>query len=104
MTATDDCGATTGGASGAGVDLAGQAIVQGRILRADQPVAKAYVRLLDASGELAGEVPTDPDGNFRFYAAPGRWTVRALASGGARAEGTVVAERGTAAELELAVS
>lgn len=100
----DGCGATAGGASGAGVDLTGQAVIQGRVVRADEPVASAYVRLLDASGEFAGEVPTAPDGSFRFYAAPGTWTVRALAAGGARAESAVVAERGNSAELELSVS
>ncbi len=99
-----DCGSPAGGVAGAGVDLTGQAVVQGRVLRAEQPVAKAYVRLLDASGEFAGEVSTAPDGSFRFYAAPGTWTVRALAPGGGRGESTVEADRGKAAELELAVA
>lgn len=100
----NDCGASAGGASGEGVDLTGQAVVEGRVVRANEPVSSAYVRLLDATGEFAGEVPTAPDGSFRFYAAPGTWTVRALASGGARAETTVVAERGNSARLELSVS
>lgn len=100
----NDCGASAGGVSTAGLDLTTQAVVQGRVLRAGEPVARAYVRLLDVSGEFAGEVPADADGSFRFYAAPGTWTVRALASGGARAEDTVVAERGEAAELELTVN
>ena len=95
------CGAPAGGASA--TDATGQAVVQGRVLRDQEPVASGYVRLLDESGEFAGEVPTAQDGSFRFYAAPGTWTVRALASGGARAEGTVVAERGTPADLELTV-
>lgn len=99
-----DCGAPAGGASGTAADPSGQAIVQGRVVRADEPVTTAYVRLLDTSGEFAGEVPTGADGSFRFYAAPGTWTVRVLAPGGGRAEGTVVAEHGRAAELELAVS
>lgn len=98
------CGAPAGGPPAAGVDLAGQTVVQGRVLRAGEPVTGTYVRLLDASGEFAGEVSADAEGSFRFYAAPGTWTVRALASGGARAESTVVAERGEAAELELTVS
>lgn len=99
----NDCGATAGGASTAGVDITGQTIVQGRVLRGTEPVTTAYVRLLDASGEFAGEVPTAADGSFRFYAAPGTWTIRALASGGANGERTIVAQRGNAAELELPV-
>lgn len=98
------CGAQEGGASPAGVDLSGQAVVQGRVLRDGAPVASAYVRLLDSTGEFAGEVPTDGEGGFRFYAAPGDWTVRALAPGGARGEQQVAAERGNPVELELPVS
>jgi hypothetical protein len=36
------------------------------------------VRLLDAGGEFTAEVVSSSDGQFRFYAAPGEWTVRAL--------------------------
>ena len=98
---SDGCGASAGGVSVA--DTTDQAVVQGRVVREQEPVSSAYVRLLDESGEFAGEVPTAADGTFRFYAAPGTWTVRALASGGARAEKTVVAQRGTAVATELSV-
>jgi hypothetical protein len=63
------------------VDPATQAIIQGRVVRDGEPVAAAYVRLLDASGEFTAEVVSSATGVFRFYASPGSWTVRALAPG-----------------------
>ena len=45
-------------------------------------MAGAFVRLLDATGEFTAEVVTSPAGDFRFYAAPGSWTVRALSRAG----------------------
>jgi hypothetical protein len=63
------------------VDAASAAIIQGRVVRDGEPVAAAYVRLLDASGEFTAEVVSSATGVFRFFAAPGRWTVRALAPG-----------------------
>ena len=47
-------------------------------MRAGQPV-RSYVRLLGDSGEFTAEVPTGDDGRFRFFAAPGSWTLRTLA-------------------------
>ena len=44
-------------------------------------MAAAYVRLLDRGGEFTAEVVSSATGVFRFFAAPGRWTVRALAPG-----------------------
>ena len=44
------------------------------------PVAGAYVRLLDATDEFTAEVVTSPEGEFRFFAAPGEWKLRALAA------------------------
>lgn len=99
---TDGCGAAAGGPSLAGVDVANQAVVQGRVVRDGRPVSPAYVRLLNTSGDFAGEVPTAGDGTFRFFAAPGTWTVRALASGG-QAERQVEAALGSVAELELSL-
>lgn len=66
----------------ASVDPATAAILQGRVVRDGEPVAAAYVRLLDASGEFTAEVVSSATGVFRFFANPGRWTVRALAPGG----------------------
>src|SRR6266545_3707457 len=62
----------------ASVDLEKETVITG-VVRADGgPVAGAYVRLLDASGEFAAEVVTSASGSFRFFAAPGNWTLRAL--------------------------
>ena len=47
-----------------------------------EPVGGAFVRLLDSTGEFTAEVVTSPAGDFRFYAAPGSWTVRALSRAG----------------------
>lgn len=66
----------------AGVDVATQAVVQGKVCKDNEPVAGAFVRLLDTSGEFTAEVVTSPGGDFRFYAAPGSWTVRALSRSG----------------------
>jgi Protein of unknown function (DUF1416) len=48
-------------------------------------------------------VPLGTDGGFRFFAAPGSWTLRVLAPGGIRAEQVVSAATGQIANLEVAV-
>jgi hypothetical protein len=67
-----------------GVDLAKETVITGVVCvdRSREPVAGAYVRLLDASGEFTAEVVSSPEGVFRFFAAPGSWTVRALSRQG----------------------
>ena len=77
------CGAPKQGTALAGVDLTTQTVIQGTVWHDGAPIAGAYVRLLDASGEFTAEVVAGPEGEFRFFAAPGDWTVRALAPGGA---------------------
>lgn len=94
------CGATTGGLGLAGVNVDTQAVIQGRVLRGGQPVAGAYVRLLDSGGEFTAEVPTSATGHFRFFANSGRWTLRTLAPG-ARADRAVVASIGNVAEVDV---
>jgi hypothetical protein len=66
----------------AGVDVADQSIVQGKVCVGTEPVGGAFVRLLDSTGEFTAEVVTSAAGDFRFYAAPGAWTVRALSRSG----------------------
>jgi len=95
------CGAVAGGLP-AGIDPGKEAVIQGVVKRDGQPVA-GYVRLLDGGGEFTAEVPTSATGEFRFFAAPGTWTVRALVPGGT-ADRTVHAEQGAVAEVELAVA
>ena len=97
------CGATTGGLSVEGIDVTKEAVVQGVVLRAGEPVGGAYVRLLDAGGEFTAEVPTSATGHFRFFAAPGSWTLRVLAPGAATVDRPVVAEQGVVAEVEVSV-
>ena len=69
------CGAVKGGPSLEGVDVANQAVIQGVVVRGDEPVGNAYVRLLDRTGEFTAEVPTSATGQFRFFAGPGEWTL-----------------------------
>jgi Protein of unknown function (DUF1416) len=49
------------------------------------------------------EVPLGSDGGFRFFAAPGSWTLRVLAPGGVRAERTVEADYGQVTTVNVAV-
>jgi hypothetical protein len=98
---TDGCGAPAGGAPL--TDAGNQAVIQGRVARAGAPVATGYARLLNGDGEFVAEVPLGEDGGFRFFAAPGSWTLRVLAPGGIRAEQVVSAATGQIANLEVAV-
>ena len=97
------CGATRGGLSVEGIDVTKEAVVQGIVLRGGEPVGGAYVRLLDASGEFTAEVPTSATGHFRFFAAPGSWTLRVLAPGATTVDRTVDAEQGVVAEVEIGI-
>jgi len=87
-----------------GVDFAKETVITGvvRTGGAGEPVAGAYVRLLDATGEFAAEVVSSPAGQFRFFAAPGKWTVRGLSRQG-NGDVAVTAERGVT-EVTLTVS
>ena len=63
----------------AGVDLEKETVITGRVVDgAGQTVGGAFVRLLDSSAEFTAEVVASATGDFRFFAAPGIWTVRAL--------------------------
>ncbi|MFC0623495.1 DUF1416 domain-containing protein [Kribbella deserti] len=97
------CGATKGGLSLKGVDVDKEAVIQGQVLRGDEPVGGAYVRLLDSTGEFTAEVPTSATGHFRFFAAPGSWTLRTLAPKAEPVDRQVVAQYGEVAEVSVAV-
>ena len=73
------CGAPKQGGALAGIDLDTQTVIQGQVWHDGAPVAGAYVRLLDSTAEFTAEVVTSPEGEFRFFAAPGKWKVRSLA-------------------------
>jgi len=109
------CGATPGGPSLDGIDLSKQTVIQGVIVRDGQstlqdavgvpngaPVERAHVRLLDSSGEFTAEVPTNAQGQFRFFAAPGSWTLVVQAHGG-RTEQSVIAAQGTPVDLVISL-
>ena len=66
----------------AGTDLTKETVLAGRVLAGDEPVGGAFVRLLDGTGEFTAEVVSSASGDFRFFAAPGTWTVRALSRSG----------------------
>ena len=66
----------------AGVDLSKETVISGAVTKGADPVAGAYVRLLDASGEFVAEVVSGEGGEFRFFAAPGAWTVSVLSREG----------------------
>ena len=76
------CGAPAQTLDLEGIDVAKESIVQGTVVRDGNPVPGAYVRLLDSSGEFTAEVKTSATGAFRFFAAPGSWTLRTLVPGG----------------------
>lgn len=92
------CGATTGGLSTEGIDATKETVIQGVVSRGGEPLGGAYVRLLDSTGEFTAEVPTSVTGQFRFFAAPGSWTLRTLAPG-ATLDCSVVASQGAIAEV-----
>ncbi|PVG84472.1 hypothetical protein DDE18_02375 [Nocardioides gansuensis] len=97
------CGATEGGLSLEGVNVAKEAVIQGQVLRGDEPVPNAYVRLLDKSGEFTAEVPTSATGHFRFFAGDGEWTLRTLAPKADPVDTRVVAAVGSVAEVQVAI-
>ena len=102
------CGARPGGPSTDGIDLSKQTVIQGQIIRDGiddavpngTPVSNGHVRLLDATGEFTAEVPTNAEGQFRFFAAPGTWTLVVQAPG-ARVEKRVVASQGNASDTVI---
>ena len=95
MSTVDGCGAPDQAADlPASVDIAKETVITGRVVDgAGQAVGGAYVRLLDATGEFTAEVVTSPAGQFRFFAAPGTWTLRALSREG-NGDTTVAAAQG----------
>ena len=95
------CGATKGGLSLDGVNVAKEAVIQGQVLRGSEPVGNAYVRLLDRTGEFTAEVPTSATGHFRFFAGNGEWTLRTLAPRAETVDHKVEAAVGSVAEVTI---
>ena len=91
------------GVVSAPVTAGSQAVVEGRVTRDGAAVATGYARLLGTGDEFVAEVPLGDDGGFRFFAAPGSWTLRVLAPGGLRAERPVQADYGQVTNVEVRI-
>jgi len=98
----DGCGAPAGGVS-APAAAGSQAVVEGRVTRDGAAVSTGYARLLGTGDEFVAEVPLGDDGGFRFFAAPGSWTLRILAPGGLRAEHPVQADYGRITTVNVTI-
>ncbi|HWG61072.1 MAG TPA: DUF1416 domain-containing protein [Streptosporangiaceae bacterium] len=98
----DGCGAPAGGVSRP-ADVGDQAVVEGRVTRDGSALQVGYARLLNSGGDFVAEVPLGSDGGFRFFAAPGTWTVRVLAPGGVNTDETVTADKGHITEVAVSV-
>jgi len=71
-----------GGALPASTNLEKETVLTGKVVAGGEPVGGAFVRLLDGTGEFTAEVVSSAEGDFRFFAAPGTWTLRALSRAG----------------------
>jgi len=97
------CGAPAQTLDLEGIDVAKESIIQGTVSKAGAPLGGAYVRLLDGTGEFTAEVVTSATGAFRFFAAPGDWTLRTLAPQTAALDTAVTAVQGEVVETGIDV-
>jgi hypothetical protein len=97
------CGAPQQGGALTDAEATDQVVLSGKVVSAGEPVGGAFVRLLDGGGEFTAEVVSSAQGDFRFFAAPGSWTIRALhRSGNGQTE--VTAEGPGVHTVEVAVA
>ena len=85
------------------IDLSKETVIYGKVTQDGADVASAYVRLLDDGGEFTAEVVTSATGDFRFFAAPGSWTLSVLAPGGLSGRKDVSAPEPGLVEVGLTV-
>jgi hypothetical protein len=85
------------------VDISKETVIYGIVSLDEAPVPGAYVRLLNEAGDFVAEVVTSATGDYRFFAAPGRWTLSVLHRDGA-ARKDVVAEQPGLVETRLSLS
>ncbi|MCK9925628.1 DUF1416 domain-containing protein [Frankia sp. Mgl5] len=83
--------------------MAKETVIQGVVVKDGSPVSTGYARLLDSGGDFTAEVPLSATGQFRFFARPGEWTVRALVPGGS-GERKVVARQGEPVDTQVDVA
>src|SRR5690348_143010 len=86
-----------------GIDLSKETVIYGVVRAGEAPVPGAYVRLLDSTGEFTAEVVTSATGDFRFFAAPGEWTLSVLHRDGAVRQ-PITADGPGLVEVPLALS
>lgn len=86
-----------------GIDLTKETVIYGVVRAGDAPVPGAYVRLLDSTDEFTAEVVTSATGDFRFFAAPGNWTLSVMHKDGSARKSVVATEPGLV-EASLALS
>ena len=96
------CGAVVGGVSLDLVDVSRQAVIQGVVTKAGSPAGVGYTRLHDRNDEFVAEVPLSERGEFRFFAAPGDWTVVTLVPGGSQRT-KVSAALGEISDLDVVI-
>lgn len=83
------------------VDITKETVIYGTVSAADgAPVPAAYVRLLDGTGEFTAEVVTSATGDYRFFAAPGDWTLSVMHNSGSTRK-AVLAEAPGLVEVAL---
>jgi hypothetical protein len=87
------------------VDVTKETVIYGVVTSAadGSPVPAAYVRLLDSTDEFTAEVVTSATGDFRFFAAPGQWTLSVLHRDGAARKAVHALEPGLI-QANLAIS
>lgn len=86
------------------IDFKRETVITGRVVDdAGQSVGGASVLLLDDAEEFAAELIASPSGDFRFFAAPGTWTVRALSPAG-RGDVTVAPSGAGIHEIHIKVA
>lgn len=101
--ANDGCGAPAGGVTITADAASKEAVIEGRVLSGGNPVTTGYARLKGTGDEFVAELPLGEDGGFRFFAAPGDWTLVVLAPGGVRDERSVSANTGQVTKVEITV-
>ena len=78
----------------ANVDVSKETVIYGVVSKDGAPVPAAYVRLLDSTGEFTAEVVTSATGDYRFFAAPGTWTLSVLHRDGSARKEVLASEPG----------
>ncbi|MFN2465579.1 MAG: DUF1416 domain-containing protein [Candidatus Dormibacteria bacterium] len=82
-------------------DYVGESAIRGDVLKGEQPVEGAYVRLTGSQDEFVAEIRTPANGDFRFWVVPGEWRVSCLAPGVERLEQVVTIEKGHSARVRF---